>query len=53
MKIANKASAAISIIFGDDELAKDRYIIRDMKNSKEKTVHAEEIDEAIIEMLTK
>ncbi len=51
MKLANKKSAAVCLIFGDDELMREEYIIRDMRNSKEITMHSDVIGEVLMNML--
>ncbi len=53
LKIADREKACLCIIFGDDELESSEYIVRDMSNSQEETVHGEELDEVILKYLQK
>lgn len=51
LKIANRDNMNICVIFGEDEIKNNEYILRHMSKSKEEKVHIEEIDEIILQYL--
>jgi histidyl-tRNA synthetase len=52
MKIADRDGYPICLIFGDDELESNEFILRNMGISEEKRVHIEELDEFLIPLLS-
>ena len=52
MKIADREGYPVCLIFGDDELESGEFILRNMCVSQEKRVHIEELDEALIQLLS-
>lgn len=51
LMIANREKARLCIIFGEDEIKKSEYIVRDMLKSIEKKVYIDELDEVVIQIL--
>jgi histidyl-tRNA synthetase len=51
LKIADREKACLCIIFGDDELESNEYIVRNMADSQEEKAHSEELDEVILKFL--
>lgn len=51
LKIADRFRVKICVIFGEDELEKGNYIIRNMSDSKEEKVHSEEIVDVVMDIL--